>query len=155
MFWYILAMVLQIIKKSLNYWKKDGWILFFEMIFYKEIVKIKTFQEKILSIFQYFDRNIASRETNDTSTESSDTKLLADGKWHYQEGSSPTCWKKDTEKKGKFNGAKSGRNFFLIPPILFLYCELSVCPLILNYNKIYFGASPTARSNIHTYIKVR
>ena len=31
--------------------------------------------------------------------------------------------------------------FFLIVPILFLYYEESVCPLILKYNKVYFVSS--------------
>ena len=54
---------------------------------------------------------------------------------------------KDIEKKSKFNGAKSGRKefFFLIAPNLFLYYELSVCPLILNYNKVYLAASLIAK----------
>ena len=37
------------------------------------------------------------------------------------------------------------QNFFLIAPILFLYYELSVCPLILNYNKVYLAASLIAK----------
>jgi hypothetical protein len=49
--------------------------------------------------------------------------------WHYQEGSTPT--------------------FFLIVPILFLYYELSVCPLILNYNKVYLSASLTAKPSVY------
>jgi hypothetical protein len=44
-------------------------------------VKIISFQKKISSLFQYSDRTVASTETNDTSTESSDTKLFADGKF--------------------------------------------------------------------------
>jgi hypothetical protein len=34
---------------------------------------------------------------------------------------------------------------FLIAPILFLYYELSVCPLILNFNKVYLAASLIAK----------
>ena len=45
---------------------------------------------------------------------------------------------KDIEKKSKFNRAKSGCKKKLISPILFLYYEQSVCPLLLNYNKVYF-----------------
>ena len=33
------------------------------------------------SFFEYSDRTVACTETNDTSTESSDTKLFADGKF--------------------------------------------------------------------------
>jgi hypothetical protein len=43
-------------------------------------VKIISFQRKNSSLFQYSDRTVASTETNDTSTESSDTKLFVDGK---------------------------------------------------------------------------
>ena len=60
--------------------------------------------------------------------------------WHYQDGSTPTCRKK-TLKKSKFNGAKSGRKKKLIAAILFLYFEQSVCPMILNYNKVYLASS--------------
>jgi hypothetical protein len=43
-------------------------------------VKIISFQKKISRLFQYSDRTVASAEKNDTSTESSDTKLFSDGK---------------------------------------------------------------------------
>ena len=39
-----------------------------------------TILKKISSLFQYFKRTIASTETNNISTESSDTQLLGDGK---------------------------------------------------------------------------
>jgi hypothetical protein len=66
--------------------------------------------------------------------------------WHYQEGSTPTC-RKNTLKKSKFNKGKSGskKKKFLIVPILFLYCEESVCPLLLNYNKVYLVSSLIAK----------
>jgi hypothetical protein len=34
-----------------------------------------------MGLFQYSERTIASTETNDTSEESSDTQLFADGKF--------------------------------------------------------------------------
>ena len=36
----------------------------------------------------------------------------------------------------------------LTAPILFLYDEESVCPLILKYNKVYFESSLIARPNL-------
>ena len=49
---------------------------------------------------------------------------------------------KNIEKKGKFNGGKSGRKKnVLIAPILFSYYEESVCPLHLKCNKVYFASS--------------
>ena len=80
--------------------------------YYEEIVKIISFWRKISSLFQYSERTIANKETNDTSTESSDTQLF--GAWKF-EGMALTGGlhahlpQKDIEKKGKFNGAKSGR----------------------------------------------
>jgi hypothetical protein len=50
---------------------------------------------------------------------------------------------KDIEKKVNLTeesqDAKKKKN--LIAPILFLYYEESVCPLILKYNKVYFVSS--------------
>jgi hypothetical protein len=60
--------------------KKAERNIFLKGYCYEEIVKIISFQKKISSLFQYSDRTVASTETNDTSTESSDTKLFADGK---------------------------------------------------------------------------
>ena len=40
-------------------------------------MKIISFQKKNLNLFQYSERTVASTETNDTSTESSDTQLFA------------------------------------------------------------------------------
>ena len=55
---------------------------------------------------------------------------------------------KDIEKKSNFIRAKSGcKKKKIIAPNLFLYYELSVCPLILNYNKVYLAASLIAKPN--------
>ena len=43
-------------------------------------MKIISFQKKISSLFQYSDKTVSSTETDDTSTESSDTKLFGEGK---------------------------------------------------------------------------
>ena len=37
---------------------------------------------------------------------------------------------------------------FSIPPILFLYYEESACPLLLNFNKVYFASSLIAKPNV-------
>ena len=44
-------------------------------------MKIMSFQKKISRLFQYSERTVASTDTNDTSTESSGTKLFAAGKF--------------------------------------------------------------------------
>ena len=41
--------------------------------------------------------------------------------------------------------SQDAKKQLFIAPILFLYYELSVCPLILNYNKIYFLFSLIAK----------
>ena len=41
---------------------------------------------------------------------------------------------------------------FSIPPILFLYYEESACPLLLNFNKVYFASSLIAKPTIHPSI---
>ena len=47
----------------------------------------------------------------------------------------------------KKNLPEPGRKkMFLIAPILFLYYELSLCPLILNYKNIYLLSSLIAKS---------
>jgi hypothetical protein len=67
-----------------------------------------------------------------------------------------TCQKKDIEKKGKFNGAKSGcKKKKIIAPSLFLYYELSVCPLILNSNKVYFGSSLIAKPSVYLLAAIK
>ena len=43
------------------------------------------------------------------------------------------------------------KKIFLIAPNLFLYYELSVRPLILNYNKVYLAASLTAKPKVDAY----
>jgi hypothetical protein len=65
-------------------------------------VKIISFQKKISSLFQYSDRTVASTKTNDTSTESSDTKLFADRKFEgvaLSVGLHAHLLQKDIEKK--------------------------------------------------------
>jgi hypothetical protein len=44
-----------------------------------------------------------------------------------------------------------------IPPILFLYYEESACPLLLNFNKVYFASSLIAKPTLEwsTYLAVR
>ena len=52
-----------------------------KLYYFHNFLIIILFQKNISSsFFQYSDRTVASTETNDTSTESSDTKLFADGK---------------------------------------------------------------------------
>ena len=59
---------------------------------------------------------------------------------------------KPLKKKSNFNRAKSGRKKnFLIAPFLFLYHERSVCPLLLNYNQVYFGSSLIARPTLPSF----
>ena len=62
-----------------------------------------SFQKNISSsFFQYSYRTVASIETNDTSTESSDTKLFADGKFEcvaLSGGLHAHLPQKDIEKK--------------------------------------------------------
>ena len=56
---------------------------------------------------------------------------------------------KDIEKKvNLMELSQDAKKIFLIAPILFLYYELSVCPLILNYNKVYRVASLIANPNL-------
>ena len=92
---------------------------------------------KSQGLFQYFERTIASTETNDTSTERFDSHvfgagnpkgLALSGEFHAH------LPQKDIEKKR--NGAKSGRKkyFFLITPTLY---NLSVCTMLFNCNKVY------------------
>ena len=37
---------------------------------------------------------------------------------------------------------------FLIAPILFVYYELSICPLILNYTKVYLASSLITKPDV-------
>ena len=99
--------------------------------------------EKNSQAFQYSERTITSTETNDPSTESSDTQLFGAGRSKgvaLSGGLHAHLSQKEIESKGKFNGAKDAKKK-LIAPSLFLYYDLSVCPLILNSNKVYFGSS--------------
>ena len=112
------------------------WISVLEMILFSQFPHNSIIWKKNISssFFEYSDRTVACTETNDTSTESSDTKLFADVKSKgvaLSGGLHTHLLEKDIEKS-KFNGAKSGVQdakffFFLIAPILFLYYELSEC----------------------------
>jgi hypothetical protein len=92
-------------------------------------------------------------ETNDTSKGSSDTQLFGAGKSGgvaLSGGLHAYLPQKDIEKKSKFDGGKSGRKKkILIAPILFLYYEESICPLILKYNKVYFVSPLIAKPTPH------
>ena len=115
--------------------------------YFEETAKIISFRKKFSSLFQYSERTIASTETNNTSTESSDTQLFGAGKSEgvaLSGGLHAHLPQKDIEKKMKYNGAvrmKKKKN----APILFLYYKQSVCPLILNYNKVYLVSSLIAK----------
>ena len=57
--------------------------------------------------------------------------------WQYQEDSTPTCRERTLKKKvNLMELSQDTQKIVLIAQILFLYHELSVCPLILNYIKI-------------------
>ena len=56
----------------------------------------------------------------------------------------PTCRKK-TLKKQK-NLSEQSQDEKTIPPILLLYYEQSVCPLILNYKKVQLASSLTCQT---------
>jgi hypothetical protein len=60
---------------------------------------------------------------------------------------------KDIEKKVNVTELSQDA-IFLIAPILLLYYELSVCPLILNYNKVYLAAALTAKPSIRSMFRV-
>ena len=76
---------------------------------------LKMISKKILQLFWYSERAIASTEPNYTSKERSNTEFFGAGNlsvWHYQEGSTPTCSKKTLKKN---IGTKSGiKKKFLI-----------------------------------------
>ena len=58
---------------------------------------MKIESEKSQAFFQYFDRIVASTETNNTSAESLGSQLfgaLETWAWHGQEGATPTCRKR-------------------------------------------------------------
>ena len=63
--------------------------------------------------------------------------------WNYREGF--TCRKKTLKIKVNLTELSQDAKKKLIPPILFLYYELSVCPLLLNYNKVYLVSSLIAK----------
>ena len=75
--------------------------------------------------------------------------------WHYQEGSTPTCRKKTLKKKVNLTEeSQDAKKKNLIAPILFLYYEESVCPLLLKYNKVYFVSSLIAKPTLAAF-KIR
>ena len=60
---------------------------------------------------------------------------------------------KDIEKKVNLTEeSQDAKKKFLIAPILFLYYEESVCPLLFKYNKVYFVSSLIAKPIGHLYI---
>ena len=78
-------------------------------------MKIISFQKKISSLFQYSDRTVASTETNDTSTESSDTQLFAARKFKgvaFLGGLHAHLPQKDIEKKVNLTEESQDANFF-------------------------------------------
>ena len=100
------------------------------------------------SFFQYSDKTINITETNDTSTERSDVQFFEVGKSEgvaLSGGLHAYLLQKDIEKK---NGAKTEckkKKKKIITPILFLFYELSVCQMILYYNKVYLTSSLIAK----------
>ena len=99
---------------------------------------------------------VASTVTNDTSAESSWSQLLGARQtwaWHDQEGVTPTCrkghWKKKQIWRSKVRMQK--KNFSMQFLIFFCY-ELSVCPLILKSDKVYFASSLIAKPIRYIYV---
>jgi hypothetical protein len=90
-------------------------------------VKIISFPKKISSLFQYSERPIASTETNDTLTESSDSQLFGARKFEglaLSGGLHAYLPQKDIEKKvNLMELSQDAKSFFLIAPILFIYYE--------------------------------
>ena len=87
------------------------------------------FQKLSSSLFQYSESTIASTEINNTSAESMGSQLFGTRRtraWHGQEGATPTCRKRHW-KKSKFNGAKSGRNFFFFDLIFNIFMLWAKC----------------------------
>ena len=118
-------------------------------------MKIVSFWKKISSLFQYSERTVASAVTNDTSAESSWSQLLGARQtwaWHDQEGVTPTCrkghWKKKQIWRSKVRMQK--KNFSMQFLIFFCY-ELSVCPLILKSDKVYFLSSLIAKPTLYAH----
>jgi hypothetical protein len=108
---------------------------------------------KISSLFQISERTIASTETNNTSTESSDTQLFGAGKSKgvaLLRGLHAHLPQKDIEKRVNLTkpSQDAKKKKIMIATSLFLYYELSVCPLILNSNKVYFLSSLITKPNL-------
>jgi hypothetical protein len=61
----------------------------------------------------------------------------------------PTCCNKTLKKKVNLTEeSQDTQKKIIIAPILFLYYEESVCPLILKYNKLYFVSPLIAKPNL-------
>ena len=118
-----------------------------------EIAEITVFWKLSSCIFLYSERTIASTETNDNSKESSDTQLFAARKFKgvaLSRGLHAHLPQIDIEKKVNLTEeSQDAKKKFLIAPILFLYYEESVCPLILKYNKVYFVSSLITKPILH------
>ena len=135
----------QNIEKS---WKK----YFFEMILFWENCENNIFSKKNLrSFFNILKELLLVQKQMIPQQKSlilSFLQLESLRAWHHQEGSTPTCFLKTLKKKVNLTKLSQDAKFiFLIAPFLFLHYELSVCPLILNYNKVYLPASLIAKPN--------
>ena len=62
---------------------------------------------------------------------------------------------KGIEKKGNLTELSQDAKKKIIVPILFLYYELSVWPLILNYNKVCLASSLIAVPNVKFNPKIK
>ena len=62
-------------------------------------------------------------------------------------GFHPILPRKDIEKKVNLTEESQDAKMFLFAPILFLYYEEIVCPLLSKYNNVYFVSSLTAKPN--------
>ena len=85
--------------------KKAGGNIFLKWYYFEEIAKIISFRKIFSSLFQYFERNIASSETNDTSKKRSDTLLFGAKKFEgvaLPGGLHAHLQQKDIEKKVNF-----------------------------------------------------
>ena len=81
---------------------------------------------------------------NKSSKERSDTQLLGAKKFvgmPFSRGLHDLLLEKDIEKKVNLKEQIQDETNKKNVPILFLYYDLIVCPLLLNYNKVYFGSS--------------
>ena len=117
---------------------------FSKRYYFRNFLRIISFQTNVSSsFFQYSERTINSTEVNDTSKERSDTQLFWSlkiwGRGITKRAPRSLAAKRHWKEKKMTEPIQEV--FFLIVPILFLYYELIVCPLLLNYNKVHFGSS--------------